>query len=65
MGLACPLGAHIRRANPRDSLDPQPGTAASLKINSLHRLLRRGRGYGLAAGPEAEPGCTSSASPRA
>ena len=51
VGRACPLGAHIRRANPRDSLDPQPGTAASLKINSLHRLLRRGRAYGPAAGP--------------
>jgi Dyp-type peroxidase family len=50
LGLACPLGAHIRRANPRDSLDPQPGTDASLKINSLHRLLRRGRSYGPAAG---------------
>jgi Dyp-type peroxidase family len=55
VGLACPLGAHIRRANPRDSLDPQPGTAASLKINSLHRLLRRGRSYGPAAGPEPGP----------
>jgi Dyp-type peroxidase family len=46
LGLACPLGAHIRRANPRDSLDPQPGTDASLQVNSLHRLLRRGRSYG-------------------
>ena len=27
LGLACPLGAHIRRVNPRDSLDPQPGTS--------------------------------------
>jgi Dyp-type peroxidase family len=45
-GLACPLGAHIRRANPRDSLDPQPGSGASLAVNSLHRLLRRGRSYG-------------------
>ena len=24
-GLRCPLGAHVRRANPRDSLDPRPG----------------------------------------
>ena len=24
LGLVCPIGAHIRRANPRDSLAPQP-----------------------------------------
>jgi deferrochelatase/peroxidase EfeB len=46
LGLACPLGAHIRRMNPRDSLDPQPGTDASLTVNDGHRLLRRGRSYG-------------------
>lgn len=46
LGLACPLGAHIRRMNPRDSLDPQPGTDASLAVNDGHRLLRRGRSYG-------------------
>jgi Dyp-type peroxidase family len=59
LGLACPLGAHIRRANPRDSLDPRPGTQASLNINSLHRLLRRGRSYGpaqAAPGPRSSPG---------
>lgn len=44
-GLACPVGAHIRRANPRDSLEPGPGTARSLAINHRHRILRRGRGY--------------------
>jgi deferrochelatase/peroxidase EfeB len=27
LGLACPIGAHVRRANPRDSLDPSPGPA--------------------------------------
>jgi Dyp-type peroxidase family len=45
-GLACPLGSHVRRTNPRDSLEPGPGTDASLAINRRHRLLRRGRGYG-------------------
>jgi Dyp-type peroxidase family len=45
-GLRCPIGAHIRRANPRDSLPPNPGTEDSKKINRLHRLLRRGRTYG-------------------
>jgi len=45
-GLACPLGSHVRRTNPRDSLEPHPGTEASLEINRRHRLLRRGRSYG-------------------
>jgi Dyp-type peroxidase family len=45
-GLRCPFGAHIRRSNPRDSLDPGPGTEDSIAINKTHRLLRRGRTYG-------------------
>lgn len=45
-GLGCPIGAHVRRTNPRDSLEPGPGTAASLEVNNRHRLLRRGRAYG-------------------
>ncbi|MBV8885692.1 MAG: Dyp-type peroxidase [Chroococcidiopsidaceae cyanobacterium CP_BM_RX_35] len=45
-GFKCPLGAHIRRSNPRDSLDPQPGTQKSIAVNKTHRLLRRGRSYG-------------------
>ncbi len=46
LGLACPLGAHIRRVNPRDSLDPRPGTGASVAVSDRHRLVRRGRSYG-------------------
>ncbi len=45
-GLSCPIGAHIRRTNPRDMLEPGPGTEKSLEINRRHRLLRRGRPYG-------------------
>lgn len=43
-GYRCPVGAHIRRANPRDSLggDPQE----SIKSVNRHRLLRRGALYG-------------------
>jgi deferrochelatase/peroxidase EfeB len=37
-GLDCPLGAHIRRANPRDTLDP--------KEQNRHLLMRRGLPYG-------------------
>ncbi|HCI79224.1 MAG TPA: peroxidase, partial [Ktedonobacter sp.] len=45
-GYNCPLGAHVRRAHPRDSLDPQPGSEQSLAIDKRHRILRRGREYG-------------------
>lgn len=42
-GLYCPVGSHIRRANPRDSF--RPGHEITLEINNRHRLLRRGRTY--------------------
>lgn len=45
-GLKCPFGAHIRRTNPRDSLEPQPGTDRSIESSNRHRILRRGRSYG-------------------
>jgi Dyp-type peroxidase family len=45
-GLRCPIGSHVRRSNPRDSLDPNPGSQHSVDITNLHRLLRRGREYG-------------------
>jgi Dyp-type peroxidase family len=45
-GFACPLGAHIRRMNPRDSLDPAPGSEQSIAVSDRHRLIRRGRAYG-------------------
>jgi Dyp-type peroxidase family len=45
-GARCPVASHIRRANPRDSLDPDPGSNDSLELNRRHRLLRRGREYG-------------------
>jgi Dyp-type peroxidase family len=48
-GMRCPIGAHVRRSNPRDSLDPNPGTPDSIAVNRRHRLLRRGRRYGPAA----------------
>ncbi len=40
-GFKCPVGAHARRANPRDSLD-QTG---SVDVR-LHRMIRRGTSYG-------------------
>ena len=43
-GFKCPIGSHIRRANPRDTLGPDARTA--LKSANRHRILRRGRSYG-------------------
>lgn len=43
-GFACPIGSHVRRANPRDSLLDQ--SSAALASANRHRLLRRGRTYG-------------------
>lgn len=43
-GFACPIGSHIRRCNPRDSLGDDP--ADSIAAVKRHRLLRRGRSYG-------------------
>lgn len=43
-GYGCPIGAHIRRTNPRDALTDDP--AASLVSVNRHRLLRRGMPYG-------------------
>jgi Dyp-type peroxidase family len=39
-GYGCPRGSHIRRANPRDSLEVDPG------IVNRHRMIRRGMPYG-------------------
>ncbi|MCR9078216.1 MAG: hypothetical protein NXH78_03880 [Hyphomonadaceae bacterium] len=43
-GLKCPFGAHIRRANPRDSQDPA-AAERQIALSNRHRLLRRGRAY--------------------
>jgi porphyrinogen peroxidase len=42
-GFACPIGAHIRRVNPRDSIGTD--VQSSITSTKLHRLLRRGRPY--------------------
>lgn len=43
-GFKCPIGSHVRRSNPRDTLGPDGPTA--LKTANRHRILRRGRSYG-------------------
>lgn len=40
-GFKCPVGAHARRANPRDALDHE----GSVDVR-LHRMLRRSTSYG-------------------
>ncbi len=44
-GFKCPIGSHIRRSNPRDSIGPDAATA--LVTANRHRILRRGRSYGV------------------
>lgn len=45
-GQVCPLGAHIRRSNPRDMLDPKAvGDAAASTLTNRRRILRRGLPY--------------------
>ncbi|MGQ0617280.1 MAG: Dyp-type peroxidase, partial [Acidimicrobiia bacterium] len=44
-GLGCPLGSHVRRANPRDT-GGALGADDTLESNRRHRVLRRGRSYG-------------------
>ncbi len=39
-GLRCPLGAHVRRSNPRDALGPDG------HLSLRHRIIRRGMPYG-------------------
>jgi deferrochelatase/peroxidase EfeB len=64
-GIRCPLGAHIRRANPRNADLPSGGPGLISRLQRLlgfdaearsqdlvastrfHRLLRRGREYGI------------------
>jgi Dyp-type peroxidase family len=44
-GSACPVGSHIRRANPRDALAFPSAPKRSLAISNRHRIIRRGRPY--------------------
>ena len=51
-GMMCPIGSHIRRANPRDDLKFEPPgllqmpvRRKSLKLSKHHQIIRRGRRY--------------------
>ncbi len=43
-GAQCPVGSHLRRSNPRDSLTDSQDE--SLRLTRHHRIIRRGRAYG-------------------
>jgi deferrochelatase/peroxidase EfeB len=51
LGVRCPVTAHMRRANPRDGLDPtgnspNPNNWNGSVLNNRRRILRRGLPYG-------------------
>ncbi|MGY1640545.1 Dyp-type peroxidase [Geodermatophilus sp. SYSU D00703] len=52
-GSVCPLGAHIRRANPRDALDFGGALRAGGALTARHRIIRRGMPYGEPYDPDA------------
>ncbi|MFC4871785.1 Dyp-type peroxidase [Negadavirga shengliensis] len=54
-GLKCPIGAHIRRTNPRDHLVTEKTQKDSAEMASKHRMLRKGRPYGEPVCGDLEP----------
>jgi Dyp-type peroxidase family len=54
-GFKCPIGSHVRRSNPRDALDPQPGSDRSIEVGKRHRIIRRGRAYGAPVAESMDP----------
>lgn len=42
-GFGCPVGAHIRKMNPRDGIDND--AEISIAISRHHRIIRRGRAF--------------------
>ena len=52
-GEKCPIGSHIRKANPRDGMNDN--IEESTRVANRHRILRRGRPYGEPVAPSLEP----------
>ena len=54
-GTRCPLGAHIRRSNPRDQLPSDHDREDSVEMVRKHQILRRGRPFGAPLAPSMNP----------
>ncbi|MFN0253283.1 MAG: Dyp-type peroxidase [Kofleriaceae bacterium] len=56
IGVGCPRGAHIRRANPRDvlALEDRDAHAAEMMARK-HQMVRRGRPFGEPVSPTLDP----------
>lgn len=52
-GEKCPIGSHIRKANPRDGMNDDPEESSI--VSKRHRILRRGRPYGAPIASSMEP----------
>jgi len=52
-GEKCPIGSHIRKANPRDGMNENPKESSI--VSKRHRILRRGRPYGEPIAPSMDP----------
>jgi Dyp-type peroxidase family len=54
-GVECPLGSHIRRANPRDVLALDRTRADSIEMVRKHQMIRRGRAFGAPVAESMDP----------
>jgi Dyp-type peroxidase family len=54
-GLRCPIGSHIRRANPRDVLGSGRDAVDSTIMVRKHQMIRRGRPFGPPVSQHMEP----------
>jgi Dyp-type peroxidase family len=52
-GYECPIGSHIRRSFPRDTITMDK--EQSIEVSKRHRIMRRGREYGYPIDPEMDP----------
>ena len=52
--MKCPVGAHIRRANPRDQLTDRSTSDSEIMVRR-HQMVRRGRSFGPPLSPRMRP----------